>query len=533
VLSEGQTVGPYELRRKLGQGAFGEVWLVRHRHLGAERAMKIPTDPAYVKQLRIEGKLQFELDHPSIVRTFDLDPDHNPPYFVMEYIEGESLRERLRREGKLPADEAVDILCQVLGALCAAHEAGVLHRDLKPENILLTADGTAKVTDFGLGVVQAEVTCSLLLSGSMMSASGRSVSGTYDYMSPQQRRGEEAAPHDDLYAVGTMACELLTGERPEPGIPLEELLEEAGVDLAFCPCIQKALTRPKRRYQSAAEMLEAFQSRAKPRLQVYRGWPFDEAEAKRRQQETARALGLPVEREIDLGRGVRLTMVLIPAAEFVFGSPPDEASREDNEEQRRLTIVRPFWMGRYAVTQRQWRAVTGGNPSCFMGARNPVEKVSWHDAQEFLQKLNAHVRGSDFVLPTEAQWEHACRAGTATPFHFGETISTDQANYDGNYTYGRGRKGVYRGETTPVGSFPPNAWGLHDMHGNVWEWCAFPYSKDVDGSEQKGANAPVELRVLRGGSWRGGPGSCRSAYRGTSPRRSRGDYEGFRLSRGL
>jgi len=557
VLSEGQTVGSYQLRRKLGQGAFGEVWLGRHLDLGVERAVKIPTDPDYVRQLRKEGQIQFGLKHPNIVETVDLNTRTDPPYFVMEYIEGESLRERLRREGKLAPDEAVHILCQVLEALAAAHKAGVLHRDLKPENILLTAGGTAKVTDFGLGVVQAEVTCSLLLSGSMMSASGHSVSGTYDYMSPQQRRGEKAAPHDDLYAVGTMACELLTGERPAPGIPLEELLAEAGVDLAFCPLIQKALTRPKRRYTSATEMLEAFQDGArpqatppplaavparprpapappaKPRVEVYRGWPFDEAEAKRRQQETARALGLPVEQAIDLGGGIQLAMVLIPAGEFVIGSPSDEAERSDDEDQKQVTIERPFWMAKHQVMQEQWEAVTGSNPSRFKSRQNPVENVSWNDVQEFLQKLNGRVRGTDFVLPTEAQWEFACRAGTATPFHFGATISTDQANYDGNYTYGRGRKGVYRKKTTAVGSFPPNAWGLHDMHGNVWEWCASPYAEEHDGSEQKGADAPGRLRVLRGGSWLFDPRLCRSALRIRRDPSSGDDGFGFRLSRGL
>jgi len=573
--TEGQQVGPYELIRKLGEGAFGEVWLARHRYLGVERAMKIPTDPAYVRQLRLEGRLQFELDHPNIVRTFDINPDHNPPYLMMEYVRGESLRDRLRREGKLAPDEAVRILCQVLEALAAAHDAGGLHRDLKPGNILLTGDGTVKVTDFGLGVVQAEMTRSLLLSDSMMSASGRSVSGTHDYMSPQQRRGEEPAPHDDLYAVGTMACELLTGERPAPGIPVEELLEEVGVDLAFCPLIQKALTRPKRRYRSATDMLKAFRGvpeghlappprlavsgeprptptppprpmrrvpapahptprpPAKPRLQVYRGWPFDEAEAKRRQQETARALGVPVAQTTFPVSRCLLTMVLIPAGEFVIGSPPDEAERNDDEKQKQTAIERPFWMGKYPVTQGLWEAVTGSNPSRFKGARNPVDNVSWDDAQEFLQKLNARVRGSDFLLPTEAQWEHACRTGTATPFHFGKTISTDQANYDGNYTYGRGRKGVNRERTTRVGSFAPNAWGLCDMHGNVWEWCASPYSKDFNGSERKGADAPCGLRVFRGGSWCSSPVGCRSSYRYRDYPRYASVGNGFRLSRGL
>src|SRR5262249_37460653 len=177
------------------------------------------------------------------------------------------------------------------------------------------------------------------------------------------------------------------------------------------------------------------------------------------------------------------------------------------------------------------------HPSIFKGETLPVECVSWDDCQEFVKKL-CQKTGKRFRLPTEAEWEYACRAGTTTPFYFGETISTDQANYDGNYTYEalpkppaayvtrvimwllgpslyrKGKKGVYREKTTPVGSFPANAWGLFDMHGNVWEWCEDwygPYAKE-DIKDPQGVNNGV-ARVLRGGSWDNGPRNCRSARR--------------------
>ena len=246
---------------------------------------------------------------------------------------------------------------------------------------------------------------------------------------------------------------------------------------------------------------------------VYRQWPFDAKEAKRRQAETAKALGVKAEQDFELARGVTIPMVLIPAGQFAIGSPRGEERWDSNEDQKPVTIREPFWMSKHEVTQAQWEAVTGSNPSKFKGAKNPVECVSWDTIQEFLKKVNARQRGAQFRLPTEAQWECACRAGTQTPFHFGETISTDQANYDGDYTYGPGHKGVYREKTMPVGSFQSNAWGLHDMHGNVWEWCSSPYSGRYDGSEQEGADAAGRLRVLRGGSWSIFPNFCRSAYR--------------------
>jgi formylglycine-generating enzyme required for sulfatase activity len=166
------------------------------------------------------------------------------------------------------------------------------------------------------------------------------------------------------------------------------------------------------------------------------------------------------------------------------------------------------------VTQEQWKAVTGDNPSHFKGEANlPVENVSWNLCQAFLRQLTQR-DGLPYRLPSEAEWEYACRSGTTTPFHFGDAISTDQANYDGNYAYGNGKKGVYREKTTPVGSFPPNLWGLYDMHGNVWQMCQDWY----DGHPTKEVVDPHgpaagQHRTIRGGSWITYPDYCRAAYR--------------------
>ena len=187
-------------------------------------------------------------------------------------------------------------------------------------------------------------------------------------------------------------------------------------------------------------------------------------------------------------------------------------------------------MGVHPVTQEQWRAVMGANPSHFTGGKNlPVEQVSWHDCQEFCKKLSALEKKS-YRLPTEAEWEYACRAGTTSAFHFGTTLDVEQANYNGNFTFANGKKGVYREKTMPVGSFPANAWGLHDMHGNVWQWCADWHG----GYSQKEVTDPQgpnngKNRVLRGGSWGSHPIFCRSANRNFGDPENRNEYCGFRV----
>ncbi len=208
----------------------------------------------------------------------------------------------------------------------------------------------------------------------------------------------------------------------------------------------------------------------------------------------------------------------IPPGHFMMGSPTEEKERRDDETPHKVTLTKGFYMGVYTVTQEQWKELMGDNPSIFKGEKNlPVDNVSWNDCQEFLKKLQEKDKKA-YRLPTEAEWEYACRAGTTTPFYFGETISTDQANYNGNGTYGNGKKGVRRGKTTPVGSFPANAWGLHDMHGNVWQWCQDWYEKypQKDVIDPKGSKPGLAVQVVqqRGGSWWDNAWMCRSAYRG-------------------
>jgi len=222
-----------------------------------------------------------------------------------------------------------------------------------------------------------------------------------------------------------------------------------------------------------------------------------------------------------------IKFVWIPPGEFEMGSPASEKQRGSNEQQHHVRIAEGFWLGKYEVTQSQWQSVMGSNPSSFKGSNNPVENVSWNDIQGYLKKL-----GNGYRLPTEAEWEYAARAGTQTPFHTGQCLSTNQGNYGGNYPYSACSKGENRQKTLPVGLLAHNDWNLYDMHGNVWEWTSSLYKDSYDGSELKGSSVSDEgSRVLRGGSWGGGAYGLRSAVRGYDSPSVRFNGFGFRLAR--
>ena len=236
--------------------------------------------------------------------------------------------------------------------------------------------------------------------------------------------------------------------------------------------------------------------------------------------------------ELGLGKGITMTLICIPAGTFTMGSPETEKGRKSEEgPQHDVTISKPFYLGVTEVTQAQWKAIMGTDPSRFKGASGPVGRVSWNDAVAFCKALSKKT-GRAVRLPTEAEWEYACRAGTITPFHTGETISTDQANYNGRFVYGNGRKGVVRDKPLAVGSFKPNAFGLYDMHGNAWEWCADWYGEkyyaEADTRAPKGP-ASGGYRVFRGGYWGDYPVSCRAASRHWLNADLCNDGNGFRV----
>ena len=250
---------------------------------------------------------------------------------------------------------------------------------------------------------------------------------------------------------------------------------------------------------------------------------------------TVNGLGEIVQRQTHTARqfienldgGVSLAMVLIPGGTFLMGSRAGQGY--DDERPQHSVVVPSFLMGKYPVTQAQWEAVMGWSPPyrC-KGARRPVDRVSWEDARAFCARLSART-GRAYRLASEAEWEYACRAGTTTPFYFGETITTGLANYVGEHVYRSEPKGIYRHATTEVGSFPPNAFGLYDMHGNVWQWCQDWYSKyKADAVTDPQGPARGGVRVMRGGSW-GHPRGCETATRYWCGQDSRSGMVGFRI----
>ncbi|MEL7356931.1 MAG: formylglycine-generating enzyme family protein [Cyanobacteria bacterium J06560_6] len=243
-----------------------------------------------------------------------------------------------------------------------------------------------------------------------------------------------------------------------------------------------------------------------------------------------------------LDETIPLQMIRIPAGSFLMGSSESEPEREEREGPQHEVNVPPFFLARYPITQAQWRAVAAmpevnltlkPEPSTFKDNDLPVEQVSWYEAVEFCDRLSIQT-GCPYHLPSEAEWEYACRAGTTTPFHFGKTLTTEVANYDGNYAYADGPKGTYRETTTPVGQFDiANALGLSDMHGNVYEWCQDHYDSydktPVDGSAWVTPDEDAR-RILRGGSWVSYPRICRSACRSYVTPDDRNNSVGFRVS---
>ena len=560
----------------------------------------LSANESFVARFDREARAAAAVSHPNIIEIHAVGEDRGHPYIAMELIDGETLSDVLEREGRLPPDRALAVMKQTAAALAEAHEHGILHRDIKPANILLDAKGRVKVADFGLAK-RADMDVTLTLVGATLgtplymspdAARGLPADARSDLYSLGATFYQAIAGRPPFDGQTPAQVILKHAEAAVP--PLGQLAPDTPAEL--CRIIHRLLRKnPDERYPSAEALLGDLErvevggarrrsavrasldeprnrQRRRRRLALLAGigaaavavvavlvlppllggrptrraappagtiWPFDAAEAKRRQQATAEALGVDVEETIDLGGGVKMTFVLIPAGEFLMGSPPTTSPEELEKlfgkdewttyttdfPQHRVRISRPFWLGKTEVTQEQWQAVMGDDPSGSPGrGQNPVDNVSWEDCQQFLLKLSA-TTGKKLRLPAEAEWEYACRAGAATAFYFGDNPADLDAHawHSGNAVV----------MTQPVGKTKPNAWGLYDMAGNVWEWCEDwhgPYGEEAE-TDPEGPGAG-NARILRGGSWRGGVlGNFLNAHRGWNSPSYRSRTDGFRVAR--
>jgi len=511
--------GRYRLDAVIGSGGMGTVWRARDAVLD-ERIVALKMLPAVlardrrsVARLKAEAVRQMDLGHPHIVRLYHFEQDParaDLAFLVMQHVapsEGEpralTLDDRLAdHPDGLPLEDVKTWAPRIAEAIDHAHRQGLLHRDVKPANILFDGDGRAYLADFGIA-------CEIR--STMTRVTGQvDSSGTLPYMSPQQLRGV-ADPRNDVYSFAATLYEALSGRPPisPEGDPHFQIMHVEPPPIADVPERVNAMLR-----RGLAKDAEAR--------------PRSCGELLRAEGAAASAVRSPgTFRTFDLGGGMTMDFVWIPPGEFVQGSPASEKGRYSDEgPQRRVRFASGFWLARTEVTQAQWERVMGAtvreqrdraNPDWLLrgeGESHPMYYVNWHESVEFCERLSSLLSsqlsgGESFRLPSESEWEYACRAGRTTRYHFGDEASDldEYAWYAGNS----------RSSTHPVGRKRANAWGLHDMHGNVWEWCADVWHADYEGAPRDGSawtsGGDSARRVLRGGSWLNYPDILRAAYR--------------------
>ncbi len=559
--------GKYTITGILGGGGFGSTYTATENKSGKTFAIKtLNTQQQTNKTITEFTSLQVSFvnealrlakcPHPHIVQVYEVVESQGLMGMVMEYIQGQNLAELVEDNGPMSQQQALKIMEQIGAALTLVHSQELLHRDIKPHNIMLRrSDSSAVLIDFGLARQFAYGQ-----TGTMTN------SRTECYAPIEQYKSQgKFGPYTDVYALAATLYNLRTGKSPIPANFRDELqlpLQEPKQHNPQIPdwenaAILKGLElEAANRPQSVAEWLKL--------LGPFTTFTFNIVKVNAQGKEISRSQGQAKQIITDLGNGVTLEMVLIPGGTFTMGSPAGEGDpRWDHyEKPQHQVTIKPFLMGKYPVTQAQWRQVASfpklqidldPNPSRFKGENLPVECVSWYDCIEFCARLSQKTE-KNYRLPSEAEWEYAARAGTTTAFHIGETLTTDLANYDGNYTYGSGAKGVYREKTTPVGHFQhANAFGLYDIHGNVWEWCLDDWHDSYTGAPTNGLARPNENdndyhsernwihwlkeifthknnKLFRGGSWNDVPRYCRSAFRGCNSPGVRLSYIGFRVA---
>lgn len=559
----------YRVLRLLGEGGFSKTY-------AAEDADRLNA-PCVIKQFfpQIQGTGQrskaaeffkeeafrlYELgeNHSQIPRLLAYFEQGSSLYLVQEFIQGQTLLQEVQKQ-PFTEIQIRQVLADLLPILEFVHSCNVIHRDIKPENIIRReTDGKLVLIDFG-GAKQVTQT-SL--------ARQATVIYTLGYAPTEQMAGF-ACPASDLYALGVTCVRLLTQCLPYQNLsgniddglydPMnakwlwQDYLQKKGTVISdnLGKVLDKLIKHlPSERYQSATEVLHDLQETITPAVETQiwvvnpptleplpvtlqktkiplpplHIFDFDVVTVDTAGREVSRDRTSAEFFAEEITRDIILDMVAIPGGTFMMGSPNFEGDADERPQHQ--VAIAPFFMGKYPITQAQWRAVAAlpkikqplnPYPSKFRGYNRPVENVSWHEAVEFCARLSEKT-GREYRLPSEAEWEYACRAGTTTSFHFGETITPDLVNFSNGDSYNSEVKNRYRKETTDVGSFHvANTFGLYDMHGLVWEWCADPWHNNYQGAPTDGSiwedGGDIYRRVLRGGSWNFGAELCRSASR--------------------
>lgn len=586
--------GRYEIIGQLGGKGFAITFLAKdnwqtNKPLCAVKQLRpYQINSQIVELFEQEITVLAELGkHPQIPQLWDYFTEDQHLYIVQEFIQGHDLSQEILSGRRSSENYTIELLLEVLEILCFVHSRGVIHGDIKPRNLMRRyQDGKILLIDFG--GVREIASLMVNLEGEFISSA---VIGTPGYMPNEQKKGELDFS-SDVYALGMTAIYALTGIKtfnlsrdPQTGQVLWQ--DQVNISKHIAAVISKMVRdHPNLRYPHAMAALQDLMSESSSKLdwsrrQALKTIGFVSAglaasvvmqrvsqlvpllTTPDAQGTTSRTLArAAIQKSLsfkifkfatvrvdskgkitdryshqakffieDLGQGITLEMVLIPGGQFVMGSPPEEQQRHQDESPQRSISMKSFYMGKFVVTQKQYQAVMNTNPSKFIGGRRPVERVSWDDAIAFCRQL-AQQTGKSYQLPSEAQWEYACRAGTTTPFYFGETITSTLANYDANFTYGFAPQGKYVQTTTDVGSFPPNAFGLYDMHGLVWEWCQDTYLDSYHEAPKDGKARISDrhnYRLLRGGSWGDKPGDCRCAKRLKYPHNFKSLLHGFRI----
>lgn len=542
----------YEVLRPIGEGGMGAVYLARQVSLGRLVALKLlaiipKADPdEQIARFRREAELMARIHHANVVSVHDFGIINGRPYLVMEYVEGGDLRRRMEPGRPLPVERVRPLVLPVTQALACLHAHGILHRDLKPENILMPDEVTPKLTDFGLAVLDSDI-------GTLTRAD--CAMGTIGYVAPEQQYRLGVDEQADQYSMAAVMYELLTGHRALGLLKLPSDFNPGlgpGVDAVLLRALQED---PDDRYPNVQEFGEALDRALGPRVRAARIHPWlvptltttavlalgalvagttglwgrisapAPAPAPDR---TAAAVPAPSTAPASLINSVGMSLVLVPAGEFWMGAPDSDMTAEPDERPRHpVRIARPFYLGAHEVTVAAFRAFVaetryqteaessgkGGtiynsaakrherapqyhwrNPGLALRQRDdePVVQVSWNDATAFCRWLSGR-ENRPYRLPTEAEWEYACRAGSTTRWCMGD----DQASL-GLFAWVRDQDGY---TTHPIGRKQPNAFGLYDMHGNVWEWCLDGYGPYPAGPVLDPLVAPADRqRVLRGGA---------------------------------